>query len=69
MSGKRVEGLAIDGLRVYGAAGHLIELRADGSASLTGVDAAGVLSPAILMCGDFQLGSKDGVIRTIARGC
>jgi hypothetical protein len=70
--GKRVDGLVIDGLRVYGAAGHLIELRADGGASLRGVDAAGFLSPAILMCSDFQLDSKgtdNGVVRTIARGC
>jgi hypothetical protein len=56
--GKRIDGLAVNGLRVDRAGGHLIELRADGSATFSDVDAAGVLEPAVFTCGAFQLNWK-----------
>jgi hypothetical protein len=70
--GKRIDGLVVNGLRVDRAGGSLIELRADGSATLSGVDAAGVLDPAVLTCGVFQLdwkGSNNGVNSSSAHGC
>jgi hypothetical protein len=70
--GKRIDGLVVNGLRVDGAGGSLIELRADGSATLSGVDAAGVSNPAVLTCGAFLLdwkGSNNGFNRASAHGC
>jgi len=57
--GKRIDGLVVNGLRVDRAGGSLIELRADGSATLSGVDATGVLDPAVRTCGAFLLDWKD----------
>jgi len=56
--GKRIDGLVVNGLRVDRAGGSLIELRADGSATFSGVDATGVLDPAVLTCGAFRLDRK-----------
>jgi hypothetical protein len=70
--GKRIDGLVVNGLRVDRAGGSLIELRADGSASLSGVDAAGVLDPAVLTCGAFLLdwkGSNNGFNSASSHGC
>jgi hypothetical protein len=71
--GKRIDGLAVNGLRVDRAGGSLIELRADGSATLSGVDAAGVLDPAVRTCGAFLLdwkGSNHGFSSSSsAHGC
>jgi hypothetical protein len=70
--GKRIDGLVVNGLRVDRARGSLIELRADGSATLSGVDAAGVLDPAVLTCGAFLLdwkGSNSGSNSSSAHGC
>ncbi len=70
--GKRIDGLAVNGLRVDRAGGSLIELRADGSATLSGVDATGVLDPAVRTCGAFLLdwkGSNNGFDGTSADGC
>jgi Pectate lyase superfamily protein len=53
--GKRIDGLVLNGLRVDRAGGRLIELRADGSATLSGVDAGAVSDPGVLICGEFQL--------------
>ena len=72
LMGKRIDGLSVDGLRVDRAAGHLIELRAEGSATLTGVDAAGVADPAVLRCAAFVLnwrGTSTGVAGYGAHGC
>jgi hypothetical protein len=70
--GKRIDGLVVNGLRVDRAGGSLIELRADGSATISGVDAAGVLDPAVLTCGAFLLdwkGSNKGFNSSSAHGC
>jgi hypothetical protein len=70
--GKRIDGLTVDGLRVDRAAGHLIELRAEGSATLTDVDAAGVADPAVLTCAAFVLnwrGTTAGVASYGAHSC
>jgi hypothetical protein len=70
--GKRIDGLVVNGLRVDGAVGSLIELRAEGSATLSGVDAAGVSGPAVLTCGAFLLdwkGSNNNVDTSSAHGC
>jgi hypothetical protein len=70
--GKRIDGLVVNGLRVDGAGGSLIELRADGNATLSGVDVAGVLDPAVLTCGAFLvdwLGSNTGFDNSSAHGC
>jgi hypothetical protein len=70
--GKRIDGLVVNGLRVDGAGGSLIELRAEGSATLSGVDAAGVSGPAVLTCGAFLLdwkGSNNRVDTSSAHGC
>jgi hypothetical protein len=70
--GKRIDGLVVNGLRVDRAGGSLIELRADGSAILSGVDAAGVLHPAVRTCGAFLLdwqGSNTGLNNSSAHGC
>jgi hypothetical protein len=70
--GKRIDGLVVNGLRVDRAGGSLIELRADGSAILSGVDAAGILDPAVRTCGAFLLdwqGSNTGLNNSSAHGC
>ena len=70
--GKRIDGLVVNGLRVDRAGGSLIELRADGSATLSGVDATGVLGTAVRTCGAFLLdwkGSNNGFDRSSANGC
>jgi hypothetical protein len=70
--GRRIEGLVVNGLRVDRAGGRLIELRAEGSAALSGVDAASVLDPAVLTCGAFLLdwkGSNKGFNSSSAHGC
>jgi len=59
--GKRIDGLVVNGLRVDRAGGSLIELRAEGSATLSGVDAAGILDPAVRTCGAFQLDWKGSI--------
>ena len=72
LKGKRIDGLTVDGLRVDRAAGHLIELRAEGSATFVRIDAAGVADPAVLMCAAFVLdwrGTSTGVAGYGARGC
>jgi hypothetical protein len=70
--GKRIDGLAVNGMRVDRAGGSLIELRADGSATLSGVDASGVSDPAVLTCGAFLLdwkGSNHGFDSSTAHDC
>jgi hypothetical protein len=72
LMGKRIDGLTVNGLRVDRAVGHLIELRAEGSATLAGVDAAGVADPAVLRCTPFVLtwrGMNKGVASNGAEGC
>ncbi|MDB6092388.1 MAG: mycodextranase [Gammaproteobacteria bacterium] len=72
LMGKRIDGLVVNGLRVDRAGGRLIELRADGTATLSGVDATGVMDPAVLMCGAFLLewnGSNSRFGRSSAHGC
>jgi hypothetical protein len=56
--GKRIDGLTVKDLHVYGTAGPLMDVRADGSATLSGVQAAGVFSPSMRMCGAFSLNWK-----------
>jgi hypothetical protein len=53
--GKRIDGLVVNGLRVDRTGGSLLELRADGTATLSRVDAAGVPDPAVLTCRAFLL--------------
>ena len=70
--GKRIDGLEVNGLRVDRAGGSLIELRAAGSATFSGVDATGVLDPAVLTCGAFRLdwkGSNNGSNSSGKQGC
>jgi hypothetical protein len=70
--GKRIEGVVVDGLRVDRAGGSLIELRADGNATLSGVEAAGVLDPTVRTCGAFLLewkGSNNRFNSSSAHGC
>jgi hypothetical protein len=70
--GKRIDGLVVSGLKVDRAGGHLIELRADGSAVLAGVDAAGVSEPPVLTCSAFVLDWADAGTRlnhSSANGC
>jgi hypothetical protein len=70
--GKRIDGLAVTKLRVDGAGGSVIELRADGSATFSEVEASGVLDPAALTCGAFRLdwkGSNKGINSSSAHGC
>jgi len=72
LMGKHIDGLTVDGLRVDRAAGHLIELRAGGSATLTGIDAANVADPTVLTCAPFVLnwrGTTSGVTSYGAHGC
>jgi hypothetical protein len=56
--GKRIDGLMVKDLHVYGAAGPLMEVRTDGSATLSGVEAAGISSPALHVCGTFSFNWK-----------
>jgi hypothetical protein len=70
--GKRIDGLAVKDLHAYGAQGPLMELRADGSATLSGVEAIGVVSPAMRMCGAFMLdweGSNSTFGQPSPQGC
>jgi Pectate lyase superfamily protein len=70
--GKRIDGLTVKDLHVYGTAGPLMEVRADGSATLSGVEAAGIFSPAMRMCGAFSLswkGSSGSFNSTSTQGC
>jgi hypothetical protein len=70
--GKRIDGLTVNGLHVYGAAGPLMEVRAEGSATLSGVEAAGVSNPAMRLCGAFSLdwkGSNGRFSQASAQGC
>ena len=70
--GRRIDGLVVNGLRVDHAGGSLIELRADGSASLSGVRATGIAEPAVRSCNAFQLewnGSNDAPNSSSAQGC
>jgi hypothetical protein len=70
--GKRIDGLVVNGLHVDRAEGSLIELRADGSATLSGVEASGLSDPAVLTCGAFLLnwkGPNDGFNSSSAHGC
>ena len=70
--GKRIDGLTVKDLHVYGSAGPLMEVRADGSATLSGVEAAGIFSPAMRMCGAFSLswkGSNGSFSHESTQGC
>ncbi len=70
--GKRIDGLVVQGLRVDRAGGSLLELRAPGSATLSGIDAAGVADPAVLACRAFLLdwkGSAGTLDRSSAHRC
>jgi Pectate lyase superfamily protein len=69
--GKRIDGLVVNGLRVEGAGGSLIELRAAGSATFSEVWATGIVAPAVRTCGDFQLEWKgnDRLSGLSQRGC
>jgi hypothetical protein len=70
--GRRIDGLVVNGLRVERTGGSLIELRADGSATLSGVEATGIPDPAVRTCGAFQLdwqGSNSGFSHSSAQGC
>jgi hypothetical protein len=70
--GKRIDGLTVQGLHVYGTAGPLMEVRADGSATLSGVEAAGIFNPAMRMCGAFLLswkGSSGSFSQASTQGC
>ena len=70
--GRRIDGLAVNGLRVDGAGGSLIELRADGSATLSGVRATGIAEPGVRTCNTFRLewkGSSSELHSSSAQGC
>ena len=70
--GKRIDGLTVKDLHVYGTLGPLMEVRADGSATLSGVEAAGIFSPAMRMCGAFSLnwkGSSGNFGNASTQGC
>jgi hypothetical protein len=70
--GRRIDGLAVNGLRIDRAGGSLIELRADGSATLSGVRATGIVEPAVRTCNAFQLvwnGSNDAPSSSSSQGC
>jgi hypothetical protein len=57
--GRRIDGLGVHGLRVDRAGGSLIELRADGTATLSGVRASGTLQPVVRRCSAFELEWKE----------
>jgi hypothetical protein len=70
--GRRIDGLVVNGLSVDRAGGSLIELRADGSAILSGVRATGVVGATVRRCSDFQLewkGPNNGLNSSNAQGC
>jgi Pectate lyase superfamily protein len=70
--GRRIDGLVVNGLRVDRAGGSLIELRADGSATLSGVRAAGIVEPAVRKCSAFELewkGSNNALDSSSSQGC
>jgi hypothetical protein len=70
--GRRIDGLAVNGLRVDRAGGSLIELRADGSATLSGVRATGFAEPTVRRCSAFQLDWKEadnGLNSSSGQGC
>jgi hypothetical protein len=70
--GRRIDGLVVNGLRVDRAGGSLIELRADGSATLSGVRATGIAEPAVRSCSAFPLewkGTNSGISSSSAQGC
>jgi Pectate lyase superfamily protein len=70
--GKRIDGLTVKDLHAYGAQGPLMEVRADGSATVSGVEAIGVVSPAMRMCGTFLLdweGSTGTFTQANTQGC
>jgi hypothetical protein len=69
--GRRIDGVVVNGLRVDRAGGHLIELRAEGSATLAAVEARDIVRPAVLACHAFELDwrdSKAGADRGV-QGC
>jgi hypothetical protein len=70
--GRRIDGLDVNGLRVDRAGGSLIELRADGSASLSGVRATDIAGPTVRKCSAFQLQwkeSNNGLDMSSSQGC
>jgi len=70
--GRRIDGLVVNGLRVDRAGGSLIELRANGSATLSGIRATDIVEPAVRECSAFQLewkGSNNGLNSASAQGC
>jgi Pectate lyase superfamily protein len=70
--GRRIDGLVVKGLRVERAGGSLIELRADGSATLSGVRATGIVEPAVRKCSAFELewkGSNNALDSSSSQGC
>jgi hypothetical protein len=70
--GRRIDGLVVNGLRVDGTGGSLLELRAEGSATLTGVQSTGIVEPAVRSCSAFQLqwkGSNNGLTSASSQGC
>jgi hypothetical protein len=70
--GRRIDGLVVNGLRVDHAGGSLIELRADGSATLSGVRATVIAEPTVRSCSAFQLewkGTNSGISSSSAQGC
>jgi hypothetical protein len=70
--GRRIDGLVVKGLRVDRAGGSLIELRADGSATLSGVRATGIVEPAVRKCSAFELewkGSNNALDSSSSQGC
>ena len=70
--GRRIDGLMVNGLRIDGAGGSLIELRAEGSATLSGVQATGIMGPTVRRCGAFQLDwkeSNNGLNSSSSQGC
>jgi hypothetical protein len=72
MFGRRIDGLVVNGLRIDRAGGSLLELRADGTATLSGVRATGIVEPYVRRCSDFQLewkGSNNGLNSSSAQGC
>jgi hypothetical protein len=70
--GRRIDGLVVNGLRVDRAGGSLIELRADGSATLSGVRATDTAEPTVRKCNAFQIewkGSNNGLKSSSSQGC
>jgi hypothetical protein len=70
--GRRIDGLVVNGLQVVRAGGSLIELRADGSASLSGVRATDIAGPTVRKCSAFRLEwkeSNNGLDSSSSQGC